>query len=95
MSLYEQEFPELDHLVPHTAGSRVVVEREALAAALAFVAFVARRNGHAVELRALPESGTLLVEARDKELGEQATEVEVIERGGPDGISLRAGLRTV
>ena len=85
MSLYEQEFPELDHLVPHTAGSRVVVEREALAAALAFVAFVARRNGHAVELRALPESGTLLVEARDKELGEQATEVEVTSAEAPTG----------
>jgi len=77
MSLYEQESPELGQLVPHAARSLVVVEREALVSALAFVAFVAKRNGHAIELRALPGSGTLLVEARDKELGEQATEIEV------------------
>ena len=62
-----------------------MVEREALAAALAFVAFVARRNGHAVDLLALPESGTLLVEARDTALGEQATEVEVTSAEAPAG----------
>jgi DNA polymerase-3 subunit beta len=75
MSLYEQEFPDLGQLVPTTARTLVVVDRAALAAALDFVAFVARRNGHEVSLRAGP--GTLLVEARDKELGEQATEIEV------------------
>jgi DNA polymerase III subunit beta len=84
-SLFEPGFTELGQQVPHTAGPRVVVEREALAAALAFVAFVARRNGHVVDLLALPESGTLLVEARDTELGEQATEVEVTSAEAQEG----------
>lgn len=65
-------------------GSRVVIEREALAAALAFVAFVARHNGHVIDLRVLPEGGALLVEARDEELGEQATEVEVTGSAGAE-----------
>lgn len=75
-SLFEPEAEVAQRPVPD-GGSRIVVERESLAAALAFVAFVARRNGHAISLRVLAESGALLVEACDKELGEQATEVEV------------------
>jgi len=75
---HEPEIPAPDSLVPFVAAARVVVDREALAAALTFVAFVAKRNGTAaVDLLALSGGARLLVEARDRELGEQATEVEV------------------
>lgn len=76
-SLPEQTFAEFGQLVPGTASSRVLVAREPLAAALAFVDFVASRNGGVVELWARPETGALLVCAREREMGEQSTEIGV------------------
>lgn len=80
----QQEVLDTNQAWPSGPAARVVVEGAALAAALRFVEFVARRNGEfRAELTVSPTLGTLLVEARDSEMGEQATEIEIASAVAP------------
>jgi DNA polymerase III subunit beta len=81
----QPDLSDLGRLALQEPTARAEVEAGTLAAALRYVAFVARRNGHRLELAALPDSSTLLVAARSPELGEQATEIDLtsaVEAGG-------------